>query len=86
MFSLADTCRGASVKSNIAIKRNCLRCFIFFNSYFCLLIICFRTAYERRFFFLYPSEVDAVEHEKYDIEKGEDGGKAEMFCLSHTST
>ena len=39
MFSLADTCRGASVKSSIAIKRNCLRCFIFFNSYFCLLII-----------------------------------------------
>ncbi|CUQ35974.1 Uncharacterised protein [Segatella copri] len=40
MFSLADTCRGASVKSSIAIKRNCLRCFIFFNSYFCLLINC----------------------------------------------
>lgn len=34
MFSFADTCTGASVKSSIAIKRNCLRCFIFFNSYF----------------------------------------------------
>lgn len=31
--------------------------------------------------FLYPSEVDAVEHEKYDIEKGKDGGKAQNVLL-----
>ncbi len=31
--------------------------------------------------FLYPSEVDAVEHEKHDIEQGEDDGEAQDVLL-----
>ena len=40
-----------------------------------------RAALREAALFLYPSEVDAVEHEKHDIEQGEDDGESQDVLL-----
>ena len=43
--------------------------------------MCLGAALREAALFLYPSEVDAVEHEKHDIEQGEDDGESQDVLL-----